>query len=72
MPRLRTRDFKHDPDDPSKFERYQAEALIRDHLPVSALSGILCYGAEQESTLEAQVDAHHCSTRVIQRRDCYF
>lgn len=71
-PRLQTRDFKHDPDDPGKFERYQAEALIRDHLPVSALSGILCYGPEQASILQAHVDAHHCPTSVLQRRDCYF
>jgi hypothetical protein len=71
-PRLQTRDFKHDPDDPSKFERYQAEALIRDHLPVSALAGILCYGPEQAKILQEQVDVHRCSTRVFQRRDCYF
>jgi hypothetical protein len=25
-PRLQARDFKRDPDDPGKFERYQAEA----------------------------------------------
>ena len=27
-PLLQSRDFKHDPDDPGKKERYQAEALI--------------------------------------------
>jgi hypothetical protein len=31
---LNRKDFKHDPDDPGKKERYQAEALVWKHLPV--------------------------------------
>lgn len=27
-PRLQARDFKRDPDDPGKFQRYQVEALV--------------------------------------------
>jgi hypothetical protein len=34
------RDFRHDPDDPGKKERYQAEALIWKHLPIEGLLGI--------------------------------
>ena len=37
---LNRRDFQHDPDDPGKKERYQAEALIWKHLPIEALLGI--------------------------------
>jgi hypothetical protein len=37
---LRRRDFKRDPDDPGKMERYQAEALVHRHLPVNALAGL--------------------------------
>lgn len=48
---LRTRDFKRDPDDPGKFERYQAEALVHNHLPVTALLGVICHGPVQESHL---------------------
>lgn len=40
---LQALDFKRDPEDPAKFERYQAEALIHHHLPVSGLLGIVCY-----------------------------
>lgn len=42
-PILQNRDFKHDPDDPGKKERYQAEALIYRYHPVDALTGIACY-----------------------------
>jgi len=40
---LRNRDFKRDPDDPEKVERYQAEALVHQHLPVAAMIGAVCY-----------------------------
>lgn len=36
-PRLQARDFEKDPDDPGKFERYQAEALPHQHMPVNSL-----------------------------------
>lgn len=40
---LQNRDFRRDPDDPGKFERYQAEALIYDHMPLEAFIGVVCY-----------------------------
>ena len=42
-PILRRRDFKHNPEDPEKTERYQAETLVHGHLPVNRLLGVLCY-----------------------------
>ncbi|WP_323856719.1 type II toxin-antitoxin system toxin DNA ADP-ribosyl transferase DarT [Xenorhabdus doucetiae] len=33
---IQAKDFKRDPNDPAKFERYQAEALIHNHCPVEA------------------------------------
>lgn len=45
---LQTRDFKRDPNDPGKFERYQAEALVHQHLPTTALAGIVCHGEAQK------------------------
>ena len=39
---LQRRDFQRDPDDPVKVERYQAEALVHHHLPIAALSGVIC------------------------------
>lgn len=43
---LNRRDFKSDPDDPAKKERYQAEALIFRRVPLHALLGICCYNAK--------------------------
>ncbi len=40
---LRDRDFKRDESDPEKMERYQAEALVYNHLPANALRGLVCY-----------------------------
>jgi hypothetical protein len=39
-PRLQASDFRRDSDDPGKVERYQAEALIHRHLPITAILGI--------------------------------
>lgn len=36
---LQARDFRRDKNDPAKFERYQAEALVHQHCPVSGLIG---------------------------------
>jgi hypothetical protein len=51
-PRLQARDFRRDPDDPGKFERYQAEALIHRHVPVTAILGIICYRDEERTKIE--------------------
>jgi len=40
---LAARDFRRDPNDPSKFERYEAEALVRTRMPADALIGVACY-----------------------------
>ena len=50
-PTLQVRDFKRD--DSDKFEKYQAEALVHKHVPLSALLGILCY----DSIVQAEVKA---------------
>lgn len=55
-PRLRARDFRRDPDEPDKFERYQAEALVHQHLPVDALLGIGCHGAAHSRAPEWVVE----------------
>jgi hypothetical protein len=51
-PGLHARDFKRDPDDPGKFERYQAEALVYRHVPIAAILGIICYSAEEQTKIE--------------------
>ncbi|MFG1497889.1 DUF4433 domain-containing protein [Saccharospirillum sp. HFRX-1] len=55
-PLLQQRDFRRDPDDPEKVERYQAEALIHRQLPIDALIGVVCYtkGIEQAVRQQAR------------------
>ncbi|NJK93084.1 MAG: DUF4433 domain-containing protein, partial [Blastochloris sp.] len=55
-PLLQRRDFKHDPEDPGKKERYQAEALVHRHLPVSALLGIGCHGQVAFARLQPELE----------------
>ena len=69
---LRTRDFKRNPDDPGKFERYQAEALIYRHLPVTALTGIACQGAAQQTLLRRRLDEAGVSLSVLPIPNWYF
>jgi hypothetical protein len=46
---LQARDFARDPNDLGKFERYQAEALAHGHVPLDALTGVVCHGAPEEA-----------------------
>jgi len=57
----RTRNFKRDFDDPTRFERYQAEALVHRVLPTAAISSIITYdkltqGAVSEAVSQACLD----------------
>jgi hypothetical protein len=70
---LQRRSFdKRDPDDPGKCERYQAEALIKSIIPVSVLSGIVCYSSTQESRLQEEVKRRALELKVVARREWYF
>ncbi len=69
---LQQRDFKRNPDDPGKFERYQAEALVHNVVPVSALLGVACHGAEQASRIQGVVAGLSLPTRVVARPGWYF
>lgn len=71
-PILQTRDFKRDPDDPGKFERYQAEALVYNHCPVTALIGIVCYTDEVRTNLEGHLSQRNLNVPVYARSGWYF
>lgn len=71
-PLLQHRNFKRDPEDPAKFERYQAEALIHQHLPVGGLLGIVCYTDQLKQSIEQQVQARNLSLPVYARTGWYF
>jgi ssDNA thymidine ADP-ribosyltransferase, DarT len=69
---LQQRDFKRDPDDPGKFERYQAEALIHQHCPISGLLGIICYTDQLQAQIEQLITQSKSPLKVHQRRNWYF
>ncbi|GAB4276096.1 MAG: DUF4433 domain-containing protein [Deferrisomatales bacterium] len=70
-PLLQARDFKRDPDDPGKFERYQAEALLHLHLPVANLAGLVCHGPKQERQMKAWVEESGNALQVVCRPGWY-
>jgi hypothetical protein len=69
---LQRRDFKRDPDDPRKMERYQAEALIHRHLPITGLLGIMCYTDAMKERIEQDVAARGLTLSVHARPGWYF
>jgi len=71
-PLLQTRDFQRDPDDPAKFERYQAEALIHRHLPVNGLLGIVCYTENLKQAIAQQIQMRNLTLPVHARPKWYF
>jgi hypothetical protein len=69
---LQDRDFKRDPDDPGKFGRYQAEALVHQHLPVQGLSGIVCYTEDVKMEIELALAQKGLNLQVVARKRWYF
>jgi hypothetical protein len=71
-PLLRSRDFKHDPDDPGKKERYQAEALLWKHVPLQALRGVCCYTSAVERQIRTEIERRALSFQVGVQQGWYF
>ena len=71
-PILQARDFRRDPDDPRKFDRYQAEVLVHGHCPLQGLSGIVSYNDNARIDAEASVAAAGLSIPVTARPGWYF
>src|SRR5215204_5156962 len=69
---LQRRDFKRDEEDPGKFERYQAEALAYQRVPMEALIGVACYSEGIRQEVEAESSSAGVSLRVVARPDWYF
>lgn len=71
-PILQQRDFKRDANDPAKFERYQAEALIHQHCPVTGLLGIVCYTDSLKTLIDQQLSDRDLNLAVHARNGWYF
>lgn len=69
---LQRSDFKRDNDDLGKFERYQAEALIFQHVPVSALLGIACVNDAVAAQLRPQIAAAGSELKVAATPGWFF
>jgi len=71
-PLLQARDFCHDPEDPGKKERYQAEALIYQSLPISTLLGIVCHSEAVKAGLQSEFAMRNLSMEISVRPSWYF
>ncbi len=71
-PLLQARDFRHDPEDPGKKERYQAEALVYRHLPVNGLLGIGCAAGHIKKQLQKEIEMRRIDLPVAVRQGWYF
>jgi ssDNA thymidine ADP-ribosyltransferase, DarT len=71
-PLLQARDFRRNPDDPEQIERYQAEALVYRHLPVTGLTAIVCYTEQVKRDLEQLVAARGLNLAVQALPHWYF
>jgi len=71
-PILQARDFARDPNDPAKFERYQAEALIHQSCPVKGLLGIVCYTESRKKRIKKLLKKRGIKLKVYARTEWYF
>jgi hypothetical protein len=69
---LAARDFKRDPNDPGKIERYQAESLLHRRVPVSTLLGLACYNLQADERVRGFFEAVGVSLRTAVKPDWYF
>lgn len=61
---LQRSDFSYDANDPGKMERYQAEALIHDHLPMDAVEGIVCSNGDTTALVQAEAATAGVTVKV--------
>ena len=64
---LRARNFQRKPDNPEQIERYQAEALVHQQVPVQALIGVICYTHTVKDAIDRKAAASgiNLDVRVI-------
>jgi hypothetical protein len=71
-PGLQAKKFKKDPDDPEKFERYQAEALVHKHMPVDSLLGIVCYNKAVKERFCRLLENRDMKLDIVTKPGWYF
>ena len=68
---LRSRNFKRDPEDPGKLERYQAEALVHRSLPMQAILGVVCNNDVMQAAVQQQATSYGHALQVVSRPGWY-
>src|SRR5262249_54944065 len=68
-PVLQERNFRKD--DLERFEKYQAEALVYQHVPLNALSGIVCYNQTVKASVQTDVDGKGIDLKVVSQSGWY-
>jgi hypothetical protein len=71
-PLLNRRDFRNDPNDPGKKERYQAEALVWKCVPLDAIMGIGCYTSAVKSWVEDHLEQRDLKIKTTVQANWYF
>jgi hypothetical protein len=69
---LQNRDFKRDPEDLGKVERYQAEALVHESAGVNGLLGFACCNPTVRDEIQGIVDEHGVQLKVLAKGGWYF
>lgn len=69
--RIQARNYRYDPEDPERFERYQAEALIHRHLPACELQRLVCYRRDQAQRLQELATSLALPLKVSHDPDWY-
>lgn len=69
---LQRKDFKRDLNDLGKVDRYQAEALIWQSMPLQGLLGVVCYNDVVESQLLAETAKRGLTLSIQVQPNWYF
>jgi len=60
---LQARNFQKD--DLDRFEKYQAEALVHKHVPLTALTEVVCYNDSVRTDMQAAADAKGATVKIV-------
>lgn len=69
---LQNRDFRKDDSDPGKGLRYQAEALVYQRVPISAILGICCFSDETKVVVQTMMNDSSCELPIHTKPGMYF
>ncbi len=69
---LQARDFKYDAADPGKGERYQAEALIHQHLPIDGVKALICHNTARAEAVTNLLQSEGITANVLVKPSYFF